>query len=162
MGVSGCGKSTVAVTLAKKLGWVFAEGDDFHPPANIAKMRSGYPLNDNDRIPWLDSIAAWIDARLHNGETGIVTCSALKHSYRAILARGRPEVLFVYLQGTLKTVSAHLEGRIGHFMPASLLSTQFEVLEEPSADERYIAVDAAKPVPAIIKEIGAYLNGVEQ
>lgn len=158
MGVSGSGKSTVAMELAKNLGWQFAEGDDFHSPANVAKMHSGQPLDDGDRIPWLASIAAWIDARRQAGEAAIVTCSALKHSYRDLLANGRPDVLFVYLKGTMEVVSRHLEARVGHFMPASLLPTQFETLEEPTADEHFIAVDAARPVSAIVAEIEACLT----
>ncbi len=158
MGVSGSGKSTIAGALAAKLGWSFAEGDDFHPPENIAKMHSGHPLDDRDRIPWLRSIGAWIDARLAAGEAGIVTCSALKHLYRDLLAKDRPEVLFVYLKGSMETVSEHLAGRVGHFMPTSLLPTQFEALEEPTADEHFIAVDAAHPVSDIVTEVEAYIR----
>ena len=158
MGVSGSGKSTIAGALANRLGWTFAEGDDFHPPANIAKMHSGHPLDDGDRIPWLESIATWIDASLAAGKSGIVTCSALKHLYRDLLAKGRPEVLFVYLKGSMETVSEHLAGRVGHFMPASLLPTQFDVLEEPAADECFFAVDASSPVPDIVAEVVAYLG----
>jgi len=153
MGVSGSGKSTIAEALAGSLGWALAEGDDFHSPANIAKMHSGTPLIDSDRMPWLRSIAAWIDARRQAGQSGIVTCSALKHSYRDLLSAGRPEVLFVYLKGTVAVMSQHLAGRQGHFMPASLLSSQFETLEEPGKDEPVLAVDAARPVAAIVSEI---------
>ena len=158
MGVSGSGKSTVAGALADRLGWALAEGDDFHPPANIAKMHSGAPLDDNDRMPWLKTIAAWIDARVQAGEPGIVTCSALKRAYRELLVDGRPEVLFVYLKGTVALMSQHLASREGHFMPASLLPTQFETLEEPAADEAAFIVDAAHPVAAIVSEVEAYLK----
>jgi carbohydrate kinase (thermoresistant glucokinase family) len=158
MGVSGSGKSTVAGALADRLGWVLAEGDDFHPPSNIAKMRSGTPLNDDDRMPWLATIAAWIDARIQAGEPGIVTCSALKRAYRDLLADGRPEVLFVYLKGTVALMSRHLASREGHFMPASLLPTQFESLEEPTTDEPVFVADAAHPVAAIVSEVEAYLR----
>ena len=157
MGVSGSGKSTVADALARHLGWPFAEGDDFHPPANVAKMHSGHPLDDADRKPWLEALAAWIDARLAAGEHGIVTCSALKHTYRDILAKDRPGVVFVYLKGTMETVAGHLANRTGHFMPASLLPSQFETLEEPRADERFVAVDAAQPVETIVAEIESYI-----
>ena len=151
-------KSTVAGALAESLGWLLAEGDDFHSPANIAKMHAGMPLNDDDRMPWLAAIAAWIDARRRAGESAIVTCSALKRAYRDLLSGGRPEVLFVYLKGSPDVMSRHLAGREGHFMPASLLSSQFETLEQPAADESVMVVDASQPVEAIVSEIAARLN----
>jgi len=153
MGVSGSGKSTVAGALADRLGWALAEGDDFHSPANIAKMHAGTPLTDVDRLPWLKSIATWIAARLDAGGTGIVTCSALKHSYRDLLSGGRPDVLFVYLKGSQEVMADHLAGRHGHFMPASLLASQFDTLEEPDPDEPVLVVDAGQPVEAIVSEI---------
>jgi len=161
MGVSGSGKSTVGGALARHLGWPFAEGDDFHPAANVAKMQSGQPLDDADRKPWLEALAAWIDARLRAGEHGVVTCSALKHAYRDILAKGRPGVVFVYLKGSAETMARHLANRTGHFMPASLLPSQFQALEEPQADERFVAVDAAQPVDAILTEIEACIEKME-
>jgi gluconokinase len=157
MGVSGSGKTTVAGALAQNLGWTLAEGDDFHSPANIAKMRAGTPLNDDDRMPWLRAIAAWIDAR-KAGESAIVTCSALKRAYRDLLAGGRPEVLFVYLKGTADVMSRHLAGREDHFMPASLLSSQFETLEEPGPGEPVLAVDTSQPVGVIVSEIESRLG----
>lgn len=153
MGVSGSGKSTVAGALAERLGWILAEGDDFHSPENVAKMHAGTPLNDADRLPWLKSIAGWIETRLKAGRSGIVTCSALKRSYRDLLTAGRPEVRFVYLKGSPEVMAKHLAGRHGHFMPASLLASQFDTLEEPGADEPVIAVDADQPVEAIVAEI---------
>jgi carbohydrate kinase (thermoresistant glucokinase family) len=153
MGVSGSGKSTVAQELAQKLSWQFAEGDDFHPSANVAKMHSGQPLNDEDRAPWLASIADWILARLKAGEAGVVSCSALKRIYRDKLSAGRPEVEFVYLKGSPEVMAKHLTGRHGHFMPASLLSSQFATLEEPGADEYVLTVDVDQPVEAIVAEI---------
>jgi carbohydrate kinase (thermoresistant glucokinase family) len=153
MGVSGSGKSTVAGVLAERLGWTLAEGDDFHSPANIAKMHAGVPLSDEDRMPWLGAIAAWIDTRRRAGEPGIVTCSALKRAYRDLLAGGRPEVQFVYLKGSADVMSRHLAGRQGHFMPASLLSSQFETLEEPGADEPVMTVGVSQPVGEIVSEI---------
>lgn len=158
MGVSGSGKSTVAGALADRLGWVLAEGDDFHSTVNIAKMHSGTPLNDGDRMPWLAAIRTWIDEQVRAGKPGIVTCSALKRAYRDLLAEGRPELLFVYLRGTVALMSEHLAAREGHFMPASLLPTQFEVLEEPTADEPALVLDAARPVAAIVSEIEAFLK----
>jgi gluconokinase len=160
MGVSGSGKSTIAGALARSLGWTLAEGDDFHSPANIAKMHSGTPLTDSDRVPWLKSIAAWIDARLDAGQSGIVTCSALKHSYRDLLSGGRPEVLFVYLKGSQAVMAEHLAGRHDHFMPASLLASQFEALEEPGPDEPVLTVDDDQPVEAIVSEIERGLKTV--
>ena len=156
--MSGSGKSTVAEALAQSLGWPLAEGDDFHSPANIAKMHAGTPLDDADRMPWLHTIAAWIDARRQAGESAIVTCSALKRAYRDLLAGGRPEVLFVYLKGAADVMSRHLAGREGHFMPASLLASQFETLEEPTAGEPVLTVDAAHPVGEIVSEIEAGLR----
>ena len=153
MGVSGSGKSTVAGALAERLGWPLAEGDEFHSPENIAKMHSGTPLTDADRLPWLKSISAWIETRLKAGQSGIVTCSALKHTYRDLLTGGRPEVLFVYLKGSPEVMAKHLAGRHGHFMPASLLASQFDTLEEPGPDEAVLTVDDDQPVDAIVAEI---------
>src|SRR5450755_2682685 len=119
MGVSGCGKTTVAAILAGRLGWRFEEGDALHPPANIAKMEAGHPLTDADRAPWLDRVADWIGARLDAGENGVITCSALKRSYRAVLDRRGSGVVFVYLAGSRETIAARLAARHGHFMPSS-------------------------------------------
>jgi gluconokinase len=162
MGVSGSGKSTVAGALADRLGWPLAEGDDFHSSANIAKMHSGTPLNDGDRMPWLAAIRVWIDAQVRAGKPGIVTCSALKRAYRDLLAEGRPELLFIYLRGPVALMSQHLAAREGHFMPASLLPTQFEVLEEPAADEPVLIVDAARPVAAIVSDVVDFLKTAAQ
>ena len=151
MGVSGSGKTTVAERLADKLGWPFAEGDGFHPPANVAKMHAGRALTDADRWPWLDSIGAWIDGRQAAGMPGIVSCSALKRAYRDRLDRGRPGVAFVYLEASFERIAARLAQRRGHFMPASLLASQFATLEEPDPDEPVIAVEAADP-PGVIVE----------
>jgi carbohydrate kinase (thermoresistant glucokinase family) len=153
MGVSGSGKSTVAGALAERLGWALAEGDDFHSPENVAKMHAGTPLTDADRLPWLTSIAGWIETRLKAGQSGIVTCSALKHAYRDLLTGGRAEVTFVYLKGSPEVMAKHLAGRHGHFMPASLLASQFETLEEPGPDEPVLTVDDDQPVEAIVDEI---------
>ena len=153
MGVSGSGKSTVAGALAKRLGWPLAEGDDFHSPENVAKMHAGTPLTDADRMPWLKTIAGWIETRLKAGQSGIITCSALKHSYRDLLMGGHPEVRFVYLKGSPAVMAEHLAGRHGHFMPASLLASQFDALEEPGTDEPVLTVDAGQPVEAIVTEI---------
>jgi len=139
MGVSGSGKSTVGGVLAGRLGWPLAEGDDFHPPENVAKMAAGHPLDDNDRGPWLARIREWMDAQESEGRSGIVTCSALKRRYRDVLRDG--EVTFVYLHGTREQLLARLTARQGHFMPASLLDSQLADLEPPDPDERAIRVD---------------------
>jgi gluconokinase/shikimate kinase len=139
MGVSGGGKSTVAGLLAGSLGWDLAEGDDMHPAANIAKMAAGHPLDDADRWPWLARVAEWIRAHTADGRPGIVTCSALKRSYRDKLRD--PSVVFVYLAGSRELIARRLAARQGHFMPAALLDSQFAVLEPPGPDEQAITVD---------------------
>ena len=151
MGVSGSGKSTVAARLAQRLGWEFAEADRFHSPANVAKMASGVPLDDADRWPWLDGIAAWIDDRRRAGRRCVVACSALKRAYRERLAAGH--VRFVYLRGDYDTIAARLAGRTGHYMPASLLRSQFDTLEEPGADENALVVSFGKTPDEIVEEV---------
>ncbi|MBB6403876.1 gluconokinase [Arthrobacter sp. AZCC_0090] len=138
MGVSGSGKSTVAGVLAGRLGWDLAEGDDLHPEANVAKMQAGHALSDEDRWPWLDIIAHWIKERTAAGKPGIITCSALKKRYRDVL-RGEG-VVFVFLQGSKDKISDRLASRHGHFMPPSLLESQFDALEEPTEDENHISL----------------------
>jgi gluconokinase/shikimate kinase len=146
MGVSGCGKSTVGGVLAGRLGWDLGEGDELHPPENVAKMAAGHPLTDEDRWPWLDRVAAWIRERTDAGRPGIITCSALKRSYRDVL-RG-DSVVFVYLRGTLEQIADRLAKRHGHYMPSSLLESQFATLEEPTADEHALVVDIG-PAPGV-------------
>lgn len=141
MGVSGSGKSTVAGLLAGRLSWDLAEGDDMHPPANVAKMMAGLPLEDEDRWPWLDRIAAWIGEHTASGRPGIVTCSALKRSYRDVL-RG-DHVVFVFLAGTADQITTRLTARQGHFMAAAMLGSQIETLEPPGAEEDAIIIDIA-------------------
>jgi gluconokinase len=141
MGVSGAGKTTLAQALADTLGWPFKEGDTLHPPANIAKMAAGRPLDDGDRGPWLDAIGSWIDRWRDQGRSGVVTCSALKRAYRDRLAAGRPGLTFVFVQLTSETIAARLATREGHFMPPSLLASQFATLEPLGADEPAITVD---------------------
>ncbi|MHC6221605.1 gluconokinase [Arthrobacter sp. MMS24-S77] len=138
MGVSGSGKSTVAGVLAGRLGWDLAEGDDLHPEANVAKMQAGHALSDEDRWPWLDIIADWIKERTAAGKPGIITCSALKKRYRDVL-RGEG-VVFVFLQGSKDKISDRLASRHGHFMPPSLLESQFDALEEPTEEENHISL----------------------
>jgi ribose 5-phosphate isomerase A len=141
MGVSGSGKTTIAKVLAARLGWPFEEGDNLHPGSNIAKMKAGIPLTDADRQPWLVRVAAWIDRQRENGQPGIITCSALKRSYRDIVIGDRPGVRLVYLRGSRAVIAARLAKRKGHFMPASLLESQFATLEEPGSDENPLTVE---------------------
>jgi gluconokinase len=138
MGVTGTGKSTVAGLLAGLLGWDLEEGDDLHPDANVAKMRAGHPLTDEDRWPWLDRVAAWIQVHTQSGTPGIITCSSLRRSYRDRL-RG-PGVVFVHLAGTKEEIQARLDRRLDHFMPASLLDSQLQALEPLQADERGVVI----------------------
>jgi gluconokinase len=141
MGVSGSGKTTVARLLAGRLGWAFAEADEFHSPANVAKMRAGVALNDADRGPWLAAIADRIDSAREANEPIVVTCSALKRRYRDILVASRPDVALVYLKGDYDTIAQRMAARPHHYMPVSLLKSQFEALEEPAADEHAIVLD---------------------
>jgi len=153
MGVSGCGKSTTGAALAKRLGWPFRDADGFHPPANIAKMSRGAPLTDEDRWPWLAAIAAWIDARCAAGEHGIVSCSALKRAYRSRIVGAREGVRLVYLKGDMDLIRQRLEARKQHFMPASLLESQFATLEEPGVEERPVVVSIALSPPRVADTI---------
>ena len=158
MGVSGVGKTTLAKALAERLGWVFKEGDDLHPAANIAKMKAGHPLDDADRWPWLDSIGDWIDERLAEGQSGVITCSALKRAYRDRLDARRPQVRFVFMKLDEQAVAERVAGRKGHFMPPSLLASQFADLEPPGPDEPVIVVDSAQPIPAQIDAVVARIE----
>jgi len=153
MGVSGAGKTTVAQELAARLGWPFEEGDALHPEANVAKMHAGIPLNDADRRPWLEAVASWIDGQRAKKQPGIITCSALKRSYRQIVIGDRREARLVYLRGSREVITEHLSGRHGHFMPASLLQSQIETLEEPGPDEDPITVGVGPPAGQIAEEI---------
>jgi carbohydrate kinase (thermoresistant glucokinase family) len=152
MGVSGSGKTTIAVGIAKHLGWRLLEGDDFHPPANVAKMRSGTPLTDDDRWPWLHAIAAEVDRIRAAGESAVVACSTLKRSYRDILIGNRPDVRLVYLQGSQELIGQRMAARKGHFMPPGLLDSQFAALEEPGPDEHPIIVSIAADPEHVIAD----------
>ncbi len=158
MGVAGCGKSTVAAALAQRLGWSFTEGDAFHPLANIEKMRQGVPLEDADREPWLRLIARAITAWREAGRPGVITCSALRRAYRALIAGGQPDVCFVYLRGSRAAIAPRLAARQGHFMPAALLDSQFAALEEPAPPERFVAVDVTLPLEPLIETVLAELR----
>ncbi|RDH99388.1 gluconokinase/shikimate kinase [Curtobacterium sp. AG1037] len=140
MGVSGSGKSTVAAMVARRLGWDFAEGDEMHPQANVDKMQAGTPLTDEDRWPWLDVVAGWIRTHLDDGRPGVVTCSALKRSYRDVLRA--PGVVFVHVAGDGALIADRMSARSGHFMPTSLLASQLATLELPQADEAHVTIAA--------------------
>jgi carbohydrate kinase (thermoresistant glucokinase family) len=158
MGVSGSGKSTIAELLARELGWDYRDGDEFHPQANVDKMHNGIPLTDDDRWPWLKAIAAWIDEKRQAGEHAIVTCSALKKSYRDILIGPRTDVALIYLKGDEELIAQRLAKRHNHFMPKGLLRSQFQTLEEPGPDEHPVTVSIAPPpeeiAAAILSELG--------
>jgi carbohydrate kinase (thermoresistant glucokinase family) len=158
MGVSGSGKTTVAALVAQALGCRFQEGDDLHPRANIEKMRRGVPLTDADRMPWLRRIADEIDGWRARGESGVLTCSALKRSYRDIIIGNRKDVSLVYLRGSHDLIHQRMVARHEHFMPVALLDSQFQALEEPSPDERPIIVDAGRRPAEIASEVVAALK----
>jgi gluconokinase len=139
-GVSGSGKSTVGALLAGRLGWRFADADDFHPAANVEKMRARIPLTDADRWPWLRAIGAWMDARIAEHESAVITCSALKRSYRDLLLDGRPQARMVFLAPDREVLARRLAARHGHFFPEQLLGSQFTDLEPPRQDERVLTV----------------------
>ena len=148
MGVSGSGKSTVGAALAQRLRVPFADADDFHPPANIKKMTAGQPLNDDDRYPWLEAIGEWLAVRC--GDGGVMSCSALKRKYRDQLRRHCPDVEFLHLSGSLEVIGKRQASRPGHFMPASLLASQFETLEPLESDERGIVIDVDQDIDAVV------------
>jgi carbohydrate kinase (thermoresistant glucokinase family) len=140
MGVSGAGKSSIAEGLRAALGWAFQEGDLLHPPSNVQKMHAGIALTDEDRAPWLAAIKEWIDRRLDAGQNGLVTCSALKRRYRDFLIAGRPSVRVLYLKAPAEVLEQRVSHRPGHFMPASLLDSQLQTLEEPGPEEQALVV----------------------
>jgi carbohydrate kinase (thermoresistant glucokinase family) len=153
MGVSGSGKSTVAALLAAALGCQFLEGDDLHPRENVEKMRNGIALTDADRLPWLRKIAEEIDGWRARGECGVLTCSALKRSYRDIIIGNRRDVVLVYLKGSRDLIHQRLIARHEHFMPVALLDSQFATLEDPTPDEHPIIVDVGGKPADIAHEI---------
>ncbi|KNC19430.1 gluconate kinase [Arthrobacter sp. RIT-PI-e] len=141
MGISGSGKTTIATLLAEKLGWVFAEADEFHPAANIEKMTSGTPLTDEDRWPWLETMRDWMSSRTATGTDTVVTCSALRRAYRDVLVQAGGDVLFVHLMGEEELILDRMSTRSGHFMPESLLPSQLSTLEPLEDDEPGLRID---------------------
>ncbi|MBA3624109.1 MAG: gluconokinase [Methylibium sp.] len=153
MGVSGSGKTLVATLLAERLHSEFADADAFHSAANLRKLRSGHPLTDLDRRPWLRALASWIDAVRGEGRRGVLACSALKRSYRETLTAGRDGVRLVYLRGDAELISRRMKQRHGHFMPSALLQSQLDTLEEPQADENPVVVSIDADPDVIVAEI---------
>lgn len=153
MGVSGSGKSTVALELQRVLGWPFQEGDDLHPSANVEKMRSGRPLDDADRLPWLQAVARWIDERLAAGQPGIITCSNLKRAYRWITVGKRKGVRLVYLKGDEQSIRDRIVQRRHRYMPPTLLRSQFETLEEPGEDEHPVVVTVLGSIEETVAQL---------
>jgi carbohydrate kinase (thermoresistant glucokinase family) len=158
MGVSGAGKSTVGQQLAKQLGWNFAEGDALHSPQNVAKMKSGQPLTDADRAPWLAAVGQIIEGWRRRGKRGVITCSALKQAYRRQIIGCHDDVRLVYLKGTRGLIAARLAARHEHFMPSSLLDSQFATLEPPGPDENPITVAINRPVQEIVNSVVSVLS----
>lgn len=153
MGVSGSGKSTIGTQLALQLHWDFEDGDWFHPARNIDKMHAGIPLTDEDRAPWLIAIADFVDEARHAGSRTVVACSALRRRYRAVIIGNRPDVRLIYLKGDIELIGRRIAARHEHFMPASLLQSQFDALEEPSPDEHPIVVSIAPRPREIVANI---------
>ena len=158
MGVSGVGKTTIARALDDALHWPFQEGDDLHPKSNVDKMASGRPLTDEDRVPWLQAVAAWIEARRSAGEPGVITCSALRRSYRDTIKDGHDDVRIVYLKADRAVIAERLSTRMHHYMPADLLESQLATLEEPQPDENPLTVQVHGSVEDIAADILAKLR----
>lgn len=159
MGVSGSGKSTIAKGVADALGYHFVEADEFHSEGNIAKMESGTPLTDEDRWPWLRALSTWMGEQADAGRSTVITCSALRRSYRDVLREGPPSVNFLHLAGPAEVIRERMSDREGHFMPASLLQSQFDTLEPLDADESGIVLDLRRPPDELIAESVAWLDG---
>jgi gluconokinase len=155
MGVSGSGKTVIGSAVAKKLGWSFIEGDDFHPPENVAKMSSGQALTDEDRWPWLDRLNMELRARETKGESAVLACSALKQTYRDRLTRGVANWQLVFLHGSFELLQQRIKERKHRYMPASLLQSQFATLEPPA---KAISVDVAQPLEQSVEQIRAALH----
>jgi gluconokinase len=147
MGVSGCGKTTIGKALAEKLGWIFYDADDFHPPDNLAKMRNGIPLNDADRVPWLRKLHELIASGIKENQYGVLACSALKERYRRSLIANHEEILLVYLKGDYELIFSRMIDRPGHYMKPKMLKSQFDALEEPTDS---LIIDASLSVEEIV------------
>jgi gluconokinase len=157
MGVAGSGKSTVLKRISERWGWQSAEADDFHPAANVARMAAGQPLTDHDRLPWLKALANWIGGREAAGENCVLTCSALRRTYRDVLRDRHASVQFVHLVAAADTLQTRVEERFGHYMPASLVGTQLDTLEPLEPDEGGIVTSSERPVDRVVDDIEAWL-----
>jgi gluconokinase len=153
MGVAGSGKTTIGEKLAERLGWPYEDGDKFHPKGNVEKMSAGHPLTDDDRWPWLQAIADEIDRVCRQGNHVVIGCSALKRAYRDVLVHGRDDVRIVYLDGTRELIARRLKARKGHFMPPTLLESQFNTLQPPAPDEHPVVVSIDASVEKIVDDI---------
>lgn len=158
MGVSGCGKSTVGEGLAQRLGWRFVEGDSLHPPENVAKMAAGQALDDADRAGWLGTLAELLAQAQSAAQGLVISCSALKRSYRERLRGGDPQVLFVHLSGSRELIAQRIANRTHRYMPASLLDSQFDTLQPPAADEPALCLDVRLPPSALIEAVVQHLH----
>jgi gluconokinase len=156
MGVSGSGKTSVGAALAQRLRVPFEDADDLHPPANVAKMSAGIPLDDGDRLPWLRAVGAW--QHEHSATGGVTSCSALRRSYRDVLREAAPDQIFVHLAGDRDVIARRVAGRPGHFMPAVLVDSQFATLEPLGADERGVTLDVDQPIDTLIEACVAALG----
>jgi gluconokinase len=155
MGVSGSGKSTLLHALTARLGWPGLEADELHPPSNVQKMTRGIPLDDADRRPWLEAVAAEMSRWAAGGASGVVACSALGRNARDRLRAGAPDCLFVYLQADLPLIEKRLKARKGHFMPARLAQSQFDALEPPEPSERALTVPASQAIDQTVEQVVA-------
>ncbi|GAB4064480.1 gluconokinase [Ancylobacter sonchi] len=162
MGVCGCGKSSVGAALAARNGWAFVEGDELHPPANVARMAQGQPLTDADRHGWLATIGERLAEAARAGDGLVVSCSALKRAYRDQLAAASPRVMFLHLAGDRALIEARMAARAGHFMPLSLIDSQFATLEPPGADERAVTLSIDMPPEALVEDAERRLAGLDQ
>lgn len=159
MGVTGSGKSTVGALLARRLGVDFIEGDEYHPPENVRRMASGIALTDEDRAGWLRALASRVRQAKDAGAGLVVTCSALKRTYRDVFRGADPKVRFVFLKGTVSLIGERISARQGHFMPASLLQSQLAILEEPHGDERALVYEVSGTPDAIVDAIVTRASG---
>lgn len=158
MGVSGCGKSTVAEGLSAALDLTFADADAFHPPENVAKMSAGIPLEDSDRWPWLRALAGWMSAQADEGRSTVMACSALRRAYRDVLRSGPSGVVFVHLHGPEELIAARLSSRPGHFMPTALLASQLSTLEPLAEDEAGVVLDLGHDPQTLVRQAVAWLH----
>ena len=158
MGVSGCGKTTVAHGISRGTGMVLAEADDFHSEANVAKMRAGQPLDDDDRWPWLEALSQWMRREASAGASTVIACSALRRPYRDVLRRGMETVDFIHLTGPAEAIRARMAAREGHFMPSALLASQLATLEPLEPDESGVVLDLRRPAVELVAEALTWLD----